>query len=421
MKQIINSAYKELFTTDKRYVFLLGGRGAGRSTVASQYALANLIGDKYSRTAIMRYILGDIRNSIYREIKDRASESEILDNIQVNDSLMSLSYGANTINAVGFKKSSGDQKAKLKSLANYNCIIIEEADEISEEDFIQLDDSIRTVKGDIKIIFLLNPPSKSHWIIKRFFNLLPSEAKDFYIPELKPNMNATFIRTSYKDNIKNIDEETVLRYEGYKTNKPDHYYNMIAGLIPEVVRGKIFSGWNMIDDVPFNAELIGYGLDFGFTNDPASIIAVYRYDGGYIADEVCYQTGLSNKKLADLLSNLPKAVVVADSAEPKSIEEIKTYGITIIPCEKGADSIRNGIQLMQGVKISVTKRSQNLIREYENYKWWTDKNGETLNEADPRCENHAIDALRYRLVASLKTANYKPQQLQAELHQGRWR
>lgn len=163
MKQIVNQVYEPLFKSQKRYVILLGGRAAGRSTVASQYALAKLTAPEYYRCAIMRYVLGDIRNSIYREITDRAEENGVLDALDINESTMSISYGNNSINAVGFRKSSTDQKAKLKSLANYNCVIIEEADEIPEEDFLQLDDSLRTLKGDIKIILLLNPPSKDHW------------------------------------------------------------------------------------------------------------------------------------------------------------------------------------------------------------------------------------------------------------------
>ena len=185
MKQIVNEAYKPLFTESPRYIILMGGRGAGRSTVASQFANAKLIAPEYFRCAIMRYILGDIRNSIYREIIDRADENEVKDKLEINESSMSIKYGANSINAVGFKKSSGDQKSKLKSLANYNYVIIEEADEIPEEDFTQLDDSLRTIKGNITIILLLNPPPKSHWIVNRWFNLVPSHIKDFYIPELK--------------------------------------------------------------------------------------------------------------------------------------------------------------------------------------------------------------------------------------------
>jgi phage terminase large subunit len=133
----------------------MGGRGAGRSTVASQFAIAKLRAIEYFRCAIMRYVLGDIRNSIYKEIIDRAEETNVLNELHINENAMAIDYGANSINAVGFRKSSGDQKAKLKSLANYNCVIIEEADEIPEADFMQLDDSLRTLKGDIIIILLL--------------------------------------------------------------------------------------------------------------------------------------------------------------------------------------------------------------------------------------------------------------------------
>ena len=166
MQQRVNEIYKPLFEQKVRYFILMGGRGRGGSTVASQYANAKLLAPEYFRCAIMRYILGDIRNSIYREIIDRADENGITDQLHVTDNQMIIEHGANSINAVGFRKSSGDQKSKLKSLASYNCVIIEEADEIPEEDFMQLDDSLRTVKGDIQIILILNTPAKNHWIIK---------------------------------------------------------------------------------------------------------------------------------------------------------------------------------------------------------------------------------------------------------------
>jgi len=299
MKQTVNRCYSELFTTSDRYIILLGGRGAGRSTVASQYANARLIAPDYFRCAIMRYVLGDIRNSIYREILDRAEENKILEHLDINDSMMTIEYGANSINAVGFRKSSSDQKAKLKSLANYNCIIIEEADEIPEDDFMQLDDSLRTLKGDIKVILLLNPPPKSHWIIRRWFDLLPSEVKDYYIPKLKPEIKDTlFIGTSYKDNEKNLAQQAIWNYENYRMTKPSHYWNMIKGLVPEVVRGKIYSGWKEIDGVPHEARLIRRWLDFGYSNDPTAIGDVYEYNGGYILDEQLYRKGMMNKPIA---------------------------------------------------------------------------------------------------------------------------
>lgn len=399
MQQIVNEVYRPVFIREGRfrYIILMGGRGAGRSTVASQYALAHLAAPEYFRCAIMRYILGDIRNSIYREMIDRAEENGVVDALDINEGSMSIKYGQNLINAMGFKKSSGDQKAKLKSLANYNCVIIEEADEVSEEDFMQLDDSLRTMKGDITIFLLLNPPVKTHWIIRRWFNLELGEATGFYKPVLKPEMTDTlFIHTRYTDNIKNIAPHSVENYERYRFTKPAHYYNMIRGLVPEIVRGKIYTNWKEIPEVPHEARLEAYVLDFGYHPDPATITAVYYLNGGYILDEITYQRELKNRQLATILLNQPeKAMTIADNAEPKSIAEMKEYGVDIIPCVKGADSVRHGIKKVQAEKISYTKRSTNIKREYDAFKWKIDKDGNELEIVDPSCEDHIMDPVRY--------------------------
>lgn len=392
----------------------MGGRGAGRSTVASQYALAKLCAPEYFRCAVMRYVLGDIRNSIFREITDRATENEIKEALDINESLMTIQYGANSINAVGFKKSSGDQKAKLKSLANYTTVIIEEADEIPEEDFRQLDDSLRTLKADIKIILLLNPPAKNHWIIEKWFNMVESGTKDFYIPVLKKDVdNTTFIWTSYLDNQKNLAHASIVNYEHYRISDPSHYFNLIKGYIPEVVRGRIYSGWREIDGVPFEAKLVRRGLDFGYSNDPTAVIDIYYFNGGYILDEKLYQKGMLNSSIADFLKALshPETLVIADSAEPKSIDEIKLYGVNILPALKGRDSITSGIDYVKAQKISYTKTSVNLKREYENYAWLEDKETKDkyFNEPKPG-EDHLLDALRYGLSSLTR-----PQEFAAEV------
>lgn len=397
MEQAVNKKYLQLFKGGARYIILMGGRGAGRSTVASQFANAKLVAQEYFRCAIMRYVLGDIRNSIYREIIDRANENGIKESLTINESLMTISYGANSINAVGFRKSSSDQTSKLKSLANYNCVIIEEADEIPEEDFMQLDDSLRTIKGDIVIVLLLNCPPKSHWIIQRWFDLLPSEVEDFYTPKLKESATDTiFIHTTYKDNQTNLSPQSLRQYEAYKESKPDHYWNMIAGLVPETVRGKIYSNWEIIPKVPHEARLERHWVDFGYTNDPTAIGDLYYYNGGYILDEQVYTKGLSNKQIADTLLNLKKALTIADSAEPKSIDEIASFGVSIQPAVKGSDSIRQGIQVVQGQPISVTARSTNIIKEYNNYAWQEDKEGNALNEPGVLW-NHHMDGIRYAM------------------------
>lgn len=409
MNQKVNEAYRPLFQAEAniRYVILMGGRGGGRSTVASQYSVAKLKDNSnYFRCAIMRYVLGDIRNSIYREIIDRLEENEIQKEVNVIENLMKIDYGRNSINAVGFKKSSGEQKSKLKSLASYNCVLIEEADEIPEEDFMQLDDSLRTLKGDIKIILLLNPPAKNHWINKRWLNLLPSEQAGFYDYELKDEASDTLlIKTNYLDNITNIAPQTIQQYENYRITKPSHYWNMVKGYIPETVQGKIYNNWRIISEIPHEARLERRGLDFGYSNDPTAIVDIYYYNGGYIFDERVYQKGMSNKQIADtiLSFNQPQVLVMADSAEPKSIDEIKLYGVNIQPSQKGQGSINQGIQYVQNQKISITSRSKHLLLEYENYAWKMDKNtGDALNIPED-IFNHCMDAIRYGLETYILT------------------
>ena len=179
------------------------------------------------------------------------------------------------------------------------------------------------------------------------------------------------------------------------------------GLLGEV-EGKIYRDWEIIDEVPHQARLERRGLDFGYTNDPSSIVDVYYYNGGYIFDELAYDKGLSNKRIADIIlaQSNTKVLVVADSAEPKSIDEIKGYGVGIVGAMKGPDSVRNGIQLVQDQKISVTKRSTNMIKEYRNYLWETDKDGKVLNVPEHEF-SHSMDAGRYALTSLINKPTFK--------------
>ena len=164
------------------------------------------------------------------------------------------------------------------------------------------------------------------------------------------------------------------------------------------LEGVIFTNWQHIDHIPEGAKYIGTGLDFGYTNDPTAVIDVWKYEGKYILDEVVYRTGLMNHQIAEILKG--KGVVYADSAEPKSIDEIHLHGVNIIPTVKGKDSINYGIQLMQGIEFYVTSRSTNLTKELRNYCWDVDKNGNRLNKPID-IFNHAIDASRYLFMMVL--------------------
>jgi len=410
MKQIVNEKYIDMFPIPKgiRYVILIGGRGAGRSTVSSQYSLANLVAPNYFRGAFMRSVYADIRESCYKEITDRMDEQEVTNKMKINDNEMEITYGLNSLKAHAFRKSSSGHSAKLKSLASYNQVWIEEAEETGEQEFMTLDDTLRTTKGNINIILSLNPPSKNHWIISRWFDLSQAYEEDgitpikgFYTLKLKDDVkDVLFINTNYKDNIVNLDAHTIQRYEKYKETKPDYYYQMIRGLVPETVRGKIYKNWKIIDSIPHEARLVRRGMDFGWFPDPMCLVDIYYYNGGYIIDELLYGTMIKNRTIADTIAiqNEPDILCVADEAEPKSIDEISDLGINIEGCPKGKGSVSYGIKTVAGLKISVTRRSKNVIISYENYAWKEDKDGNPTGEPSHEY-SHAMDAIRYPLVS----------------------
>ena len=302
---------------------------------------------------------------------------------------------------MGFRKSSGGQKSKLKSLASYNEVIIEEADEVNEEDFMQLDDSLRTLKSDIRIILLFNPPDRNHWIIKRWFNLVESGVDGFYLPQLKQmyEHDTCFIHTTYLDNVVNIDASTRENYERYQTIRPDYYHNMIQGLVSEGARGRIFRNWQIIPDAEFE-ELpypSYYGLDFGFTNDPTALTEIKEHNENVWFRELLYERGLTNPAISrrmDQLGVSKSAPIYADSAEPKSIRELQLEGWNVLPSLKGADSVRAGIDMLLEKQVAYTESSTNFAVENQNYKWALDRNKEPTN--DPIDDfNHLMDAGRY--------------------------
>lgn len=273
---------------------------------------------------------------------------------------------------------SADNSDKLRG-SRRDRLFINEANNVSFDAFQQLE--VRTKE----FVFLDWNPTTEFW---------------FYTDVLPDRDDVDHLIITYLDN-EALDPNIRRSIEQRKNNKA--WWQVYGlGQLGEV-ETRIFTGWQIIDEIPHEARLERYGLDFGYTNDPTAIVAVYYYNGGYILDEVEYQLAMTNKMIADILTNQAKAVVIADSAEPKSIDELKLYKLSVIPAVKGQGSVLQGIQWVQQQKISVTKRSVNLIREYRNYVWITDKDGRILNEPID-ANNHAMDALRYAL------ANLKPKQ-----------
>jgi phage terminase large subunit len=250
-----------------------------------------------------------------------------------------------------------DQPDKLRG-ARRDRLFINEANNTPVEAFDQLE--VRTKE----FVFLDWNPSNEFW---------------FYTDILPHRNDVDFITLTYRDNDA-LSPEIIASIEARKHNV--NWWRVYGeGQLGEV-EGRIYTGWRIIDEIPHEAKLVRRWLDFGYTVDPTAIGDIYYLDGGYILDERMYQKGMLNKPIADFLLSLeePATTVVGDSAEPKSIDEIYGHGVNIIPCVKGRDSIRNGIATVQEQKISVTKRSLNLLKEYRNYMWDKDKQGRTIPE-----------------------------------------
>ena len=294
---------------------------------------------------------------------------------QFNKSLLTYQF----LNGSSFEFFSADDSSKLRG-ARRDVLYINECNNITFESYNEL--AIRTKKA----VYLDFNPANEFWVHT----------------ELKDEPDSEFIILTYKDN-EALDKSIVEQIEKnrLKAETSSYWSNWwrVYGLGEiGMLEGVIFSNWKQIDVLPAEAKLIGIGLDFGYTNDPTSAIEIYNYNGTRILNELVYQTGMLN---SDIAKRLPKNVVVyADSSEPKSIDEIKRYGITIKGVTKGKDSINYGIDVMQQQEYLVTSNSVNLIKELRAYCWDVDKAGTRLNKPIDN-NNHAIDALRYHEMETL--------------------
>lgn len=269
---------------------------------------------------------------------------------------------------------SADQPGKVRG-PRRDRLFINEANNIPYETFDQLE--VRTKD----FVFLDWNPTNEFW---------------FYTDVLNKRDDVEFITLTYKDN-EALDPQIVASIESHKGNtKWWQVYGL--GQLGESEE-RVYKDWQIIDEIPHEARLWRRGMDFGYTNDPTVLIDIYEYQGGYILDETIYQKGLLNKSIFDIVQNLPEPniLIIADSADPKSIDELKMYGLNIIGAKKGQGSVNQGIQFVQGLKISITKKSVKTIKAYRNYCYYIDKNGKITNDPDDSIHewSNSMDAARY--------------------------
>ncbi len=367
------SATIRITKLSKKIRAVAGGTSASKTISILLYLIAKAQTDeKPTLTSVVSESLPHLKRGAIRDFKNILQEHRYWKdkNWNATDSIYTFETGSK------IEFFSVDNPDKLRG-GRRDRLFINEANNVPLDAFDQLE--VRTKE----FCFLDWNPTNEFW---------------FYTDVKDTRDDVEFITLTYKDN-EALSEEIIKSIEARKANKQ---WWLVYGLgqLGEV-EGKIYKDWAVIDEIPHEARLERYGMDFGYSNDPTAIVAIYKYNGGFILDEITYQKGLTNKQIADILNNQPKALVIADSAEPKSIDEIRSYGVNITPSIKGQGSLNKGIQYVQDQRISITKRSINIIKEYRNYLWKTDKDGKILNVPED-IYNHAMDAIRYGLDS------YKP-------------
>lgn len=373
------SKFKPLYTNNTRYFVLTGGRGSSKSFHVADFLL-KLSYEQGHNILFTRYTMISAGLSVIPEFTDKIDRYNVHESFKVNQSDITNTLSDSKIIFKGIKTSSGNQTAALKSLQGVSTFILDEAEELLDENiFDKIDESVREKDVQNRVILILNPTVKDHWIFKRFFEQ----------PQVEPGFNGvhgdtTYIHTTYLDNLNNLNESIISKFEKLKEKHPKKYEHRVMGGWLDEAEGLIFENYSIIPNLPDEAELIGYGLDFGFSSDPAALVAAYRYDGQVIFDEMIYQTHLTNSELIHLMKSKGVDIyqtVWADSAEPKTIEEISRAGFNIKPVVKGSDSIRAGIRIVNDIEhMAVTKRSINLLKELRMYCYDTDKNGKPIDK-----------------------------------------
>lgn len=374
MAYVLTTSTKKLAKLNKRIRAVCGGTSAGKTISIMQILISKAIDDKRpTLTSVVSESFPHLKKGVMRDFKNIMQEHNYWDDKSWNatDSIYTFQSGSK------IEFFSADQPSKVRGPRRER-LYINECNNVDYEAFDQLE-----VRTNLEVWLDWNP-TYEFW---------------FYTNVLNNRDDIDFITLTYKDN-EGLSENIVKSIEMRKNNK--QWWRVYGeGKLGEV-EGRIYTGWQTLDEIPFEARLEGYGLDFGYTNDPTAIVAVYYYNGGYILDEKCYRKGMSNRDIADLLNSLPYGLVVADSAEPKSIDDIKSYGVAIVAADKSGTKskpyLKTSIGYVQDQKISITKGSVNLIREYRRYLWKVDKDGRALNEPDGGYD-HALDAARYKLYS----------------------
>lgn len=409
--KLYNPIYLPWIKSRARYLLAYGGRDSAKSHSAAQKIVISLLSEKYCKVVCLRKIFADIKDSQFETLWAVIEGWGLQGEFTYTKSPLELRCrNGNVVLARGL-----DRPAKLKSVKDPTLVWIEEADEIGLEDFIKTDTSIRSSHRDalLQIILTFNPEREQGWINDEFF---PVSKLDYERPDGEfhyvesPRKSTLILHTTYKDN-QWCTPERAERYEAlkYTLGNDNNYYKVYClGLWGSALRGLCFENVSYQELFPGFEEwkIHGYGLDFGFTNDPTAVVEVALCHGDLYIQELVYKRGLVNvenpniPEQPNIEAELKEAeiekseLIIADSAEPKSIRELQNAGYNIQGVKKPAGSVRESVAHMRKYRIIICGESPNLKKEFKTYKFKEDRDGNLTNEPIDAW-NHGIDAARY--------------------------
>ena len=383
------------FNTDSRYFIYTGGRGSGKSYAVAG-ALVYLSLTSNQTILFTRYTLRSAAISIIPEFKEKLEEMEIMHLFKITkDEIINIANGSKILFR-GLKTSSGDQTANLKSLNGITCWVMDEAEELTDESiFDKIDFSVRQKGVDNRIILILNPTTKEHWIYERFF-----ESKGIQAGSSLTKADVTYMHSTYEDNIEHLSKSYLAQIQLMKVNRPNKYKHQILGGWLDKAEGVIFSNWKLGAFKEVSKAV--FGQDFGYSNDESTLLktSIDKNNKIIYVQECFYQTHLTTSQIAELNKKFAgDSLIVADSSEPRLINAL-SKDCNIVPAIKGQGSITFGISMLQDFDLVIDPQSLNLVKELNNYSWLEKKSRTPIDKF-----NHLIDGLRYSISYQLQNPN----------------
>ena len=391
----LNDKYIPLFTENSRYYIVTGGRGSGKSFGVTVFLL-NLTYETGHKVLFTRYTLTSAGSSIIPEFIEKIELMGVESDFRITkDEIINLTTGS-SIMFKGIKTSSGNQTAALKSLSGVTTFVLDEAEELTDEDvFSKIDFSIRSKIKQNRVILIMNPTTKEHWIYQRFF----------MHPNVKAGSNTskgdtTYIHTTFEDNKGNLSESYLSQLYELKSRDITKFEHQILGGWLNKAQGTIITNWKVGHFV--RTELMCFGQDWGFSNDLNTLVnvAVDKDTRTVYVKEIYGKTNMSTSDIAyQNKKNCGSDLIICDNSEPRLISELKKTGLNIKPTIKKSGSILSGIALMQDYQMVVDRDSHGIIREINNYVW-AERNTKPVDKY-----NHFLDAIRYALMYLLQGVN----------------